>query len=155
MLSVDTLCWFFLVAVCCCGEANDFLLQGCSLSYSNRKKMVDTSPADVVFLEPSDDLREDPFVLPDVLGYLGMPDPVCWAVPTDLNRLLGIIKLARTLSVNAIIEHLSSVLEISPETVKSSKTGALRKKIRDHLRCVYLLCSKMMGMCYLLLQCLK
>ena len=76
MLSVDTLCWFFLVAVCCCGEANDFLLQGCSLSYSNRKKMVDTSPADVVFLEPTDDLREDPFILPDVLGYLRMLDPV-------------------------------------------------------------------------------
>ena len=105
--------------------------------------MVDTSPADAVFLEPSDDLREDPFVLPDVLGYLRMPDPVCWAVPTDLNCLLGIIKLARTLGVNTIIEHLSSVLEIAPETVKSSKTGALRKKIRDHLRCVYLLCCKM------------
>ena len=87
--------------------------------------MVDTSPADVDFLEPSDDLRDDPFVLPDILGYLGMLEPVCWAVPTDLNCLLGIIKLARTLGVNAIIEHLSSVLEIAPETLKSSKTGAL------------------------------
>ena len=38
------------------------------------KRMVDASPADAVFLEPSDDLHEDPFVLPDVLGYLGMPD---------------------------------------------------------------------------------
>ena len=85
--------------------------------------MVDTSPADVVFLEPTDDLREDPFLLPDILGYLGMPDPVHWAVPIDLNRLLGIVKLARTLGVNTIIEH--PVLEIAPEILKSSKTGTL------------------------------
>ena len=88
--------------------------------------MVDTSPADVVFLELTDDLGEDPFVLSDVLGYLGMPEPVRWAVPTDLNRLHGIVKLARTLGVvTTIIKHLSSVLEIAPETLKSSKTGAL------------------------------
>ena len=87
--------------------------------------MVDTSPAEVVFLELTDDLGEDPFVLSDVLGYLGMPEPVRWAVPTDLNRLLGIVKLARTLGVTTIIKHLSSVLEIAPETLKLSKTGAL------------------------------
>ena len=87
--------------------------------------MVDTSPADVVFLELTDDLGEDPFVLSDVLGYLGMLKPVRWAVPTDLNRLLGIVKLARTLGVTTIIKHLSSALEIAPETLKSSKTGAL------------------------------
>ena len=97
-----------------------------------------TSPADVVFLELTDDLHEDPFVLPDILGYLGTPDSVCWAVPNALNRLHSIVKHARTLGVNTIIEHLSSVLEIAPETLKSSKTGALRK-IRDHLRCV--ICS--------------
>ena len=87
--------------------------------------MVDTSPADVVFLELTDDLGEDPFVLSDVLGYLGMLKPVRWVVPTDLNRLLGTVKLARTLGVTTIIKHLSSVLEIAPETLMSSKTGAL------------------------------
>ena len=55
-------------------------------------------------------------MLPDVLGYLGMPDPARWAVPTDLNRLLGIIKVARTLGVNPIIERLSSALEIAPDS---------------------------------------
>ena len=100
------------------------------------KKMVNISPADMVFLKPTDDLREDPFVLPDVLGYLRMPDPVRWPLPTDLNLLLCIVKHARTLGVNTIIEHLSSVLEIAPETLKSSKTEALRKKIRAHLRCL-------------------
>ena len=103
------------------------------------KKMVDISPADAVFLKPTDDLHEDPFVLPDILGYLRMPDPVRWPLPTDLNFLLCIVKLARTLGVNTIIEHLSSVLEIAPETLKPSKTGALRKKIRAHLRCLFAL----------------
>ena len=64
------------------------------------KRMVDAFLADAVFLEPSDNLCEDSFVLPDVLGYLGMQDPARWAVPNDLNCLLGIIKLARTLGVN-------------------------------------------------------
>ena len=103
------------------------------------KKMVNISPADMVFLKPTDDLREDPFVLPDVLGYLRMPDPVRWPLPTDLNLPLCIVKLARMLGVNTIIEHLSSVLEIAPETLKPSKTGALRKKIRAHLRCLFAL----------------
>ena len=39
------------------------------------KAMVDASQVDAIFFQPSDDIREDPFVLPDVLGYLGMPDP--------------------------------------------------------------------------------
>ena len=34
------------------------------------KSMVDASPVDAIFLEPNDVFREDPFVLPDVLGYL-------------------------------------------------------------------------------------
>ena len=70
-----------------------------------------------------------------------MLDPAHWAVPTDLNRLLGIIKLARTLGVNLIIKHLSSALAIAPDALKSLKTGALQKKIRDRLRCVHLPCS--------------
>ena len=77
-----------------------------------------------------------------MLGYFGMPDPARWAVPTDLNRLLGIIKLARTLGVNPIIEHLSSALEIAPDSLKLLKTGVLRKKMRDKSRCVHLLCFK-------------
>ena len=89
---------------------------------------------DAIFFQPSDDIREDPFVLPDVLGYLGMPDPACWAVPSDLNRLVGIVKLARCLRVDEILNHLGSVLEIAPESLRAIKTGKLRKKIRSQLR---------------------
>ncbi len=39
------------------------------------RTLIDRSPSDAIFLEPSDELREDPFLLLDVLGYLGMPDP--------------------------------------------------------------------------------
>lgn len=49
-------------------------------------KMVNASPADAAILEPTDDLHEDPFVLPDVLGYLRMPDMARWAVPNNLSR---------------------------------------------------------------------
>jgi len=84
--------------------------------------MVDTSSVDAIFFQPSDDIREDLFVLPDVLGYLGMPDPACWAVPSDLNRLVGIVKLARCLRVDEILNHLGSVLEIVPESLRAMKT---------------------------------
>jgi len=66
-----------------------------------------------------------------------MPDPACWAVPSDLNRLVGIVKLARCLKVEQILHHLASILEINPELLCSLKTGMLRKKIRSQLRCVY------------------
>ena len=89
---------------------------------------------DAIFFQPSDDICEDPFVLPDVLGYLGMPDPACWAVPSDLNCLVGIVKLARCLRVDEILNHLGSVLEIAPESLRAIKTGKLRKKIRSQLR---------------------
>ena len=49
-------------------------------------KMVNASPADAAILEPTDDLHEDPFVLPDVLGYLRMPDMARWVVPNNLSR---------------------------------------------------------------------
>jgi len=101
------------------------------------KSMVDASPVGAIFLEPNDVFREDPFVLPDVLGYLGMPDPACWAVPSDLNRLVGIVKLARCLKVDQILHHLGSILEIGPESLCSLKTGMLCKKIRSQLRCVH------------------
>ena len=101
------------------------------------KSMVDASPVDAIFLEPNDVFREDPFVLPDVLGYLGMPDPARWAVPSDLNRLVGIVKLARCLKVEQILHHLGSILEIAPESLCSLKTGMLCKKIRSQLRCVH------------------
>ena len=77
---------------------------------------------DAIFFQPSDDIREDPFVLPDVLGYLSMPDPACWAVPSDLNRLVSIIKLARCLRVDEILNHLESVLEIAPESLRLLST---------------------------------
>ena len=41
------------------------------------KKMVGASPADAAILEPTDDLHEDPVVLPDTLGYLGKPNTAC------------------------------------------------------------------------------
>ena len=38
------------------------------------KELVDEARMDFVYLTPSETLREDPFVLDHVLGYLGMPD---------------------------------------------------------------------------------
>ncbi len=71
------------------------------------REMMDAAPVDAIFFKPTDDIREDPFVLPDVLGYLGLPDPARWAVPNDLNRLLGIVKLARCLGVEEMLVHVA------------------------------------------------
>ena len=97
MLSVDTVP--FLSSCCLLLWGSNWLpaIRAAVYHFPIVKKMVDTSPVDAVFLEPTDGLCEDPFVLPDILGYFGMPDPVHWAVPTDLNRLLGIVKLVRVL----------------------------------------------------------
>ena len=38
------------------------------------KAMVDATPADAITLQPSDDIHEDPFVLLNAFGLLGMPD---------------------------------------------------------------------------------
>ena len=88
--------------------------------------MVDASQVDAIFFQPSDDIREDPFVLPNELGYLSMPDPACWAVPSDLNHLIGIVKLARRLRADEILNHLGSTFEIAPESLRTMKTGMLR-----------------------------
>ncbi len=39
------------------------------------RELIQRAPYDGITLEPSDDLREDPLVLHDVLGYVGMLDP--------------------------------------------------------------------------------
>ena len=105
--------------------------------------MVDASPVDAIFFQPCDDIREDPFVLPDVLGYLSMPDPACWAVPSDLNHLVGIVKLARCLRADEILNHLGSAFEIAPESLRTMKTGMLRKKFRvSSVTCVYVCVAK-------------
>ncbi len=100
------------------------------------KRLIDSSPADAVFLVANDDLREDPFLLPNVLGYLGLPDPARWAVPEDYKVLLGIVKVARCLGVDEVINHLANTLEIPPAALRTMKTGALLKKIRSQIRCV-------------------
>jgi len=83
----------------------------------------------------SDDIHEDPFVLPDVLGYLGMLKPARWAVPSDLNCLVSIIKLARCLRVDEILNHLDSVLEIAPESLRAMKIQSQLRYIFIHTCC--------------------
>ena len=155
MLSVDTLCWFFLVAVAVGKEMTS--CYKAAVYHIPTVKGWWIPPQRMWFFWNLQMICA--MIHSYCLTYLGTSECwtqyIRWAVTTDVNRLLGIVKPTRTLGVNAIIEHLSSLLETAPETVKSSKTGAFRKKIRDHLRCVYLLCFKMMYMCYLLFQCLK
>lgn len=98
--------------------------------------MVDASSVNAIFFDPSDAIREDPFVLPMVLGYLSMPDPTRWEVPTELNILLGITKAARVLGAEDMIEQLSRVLEIPTPQLRDLPSAALRKKLRNHLRYV-------------------
>ncbi len=100
------------------------------------RALVDRSPSDAIFLQPSDELREQPFLLPEVLGYLSMPDPTLWVPPTDHKLVLGLVKIARCLGVEEMIQKLAVCLEITPDALKQMKTGALWKKIRSQIRYV-------------------
>ncbi len=81
--------------------------------------LVDRSPTDAIFLQPSDELREQAFLLPEVLGYLCMTDLTLWVSPRDHKLVLGLVKIARCLGVE-MINKLAICLEISP--------GALTQK---------------------------
>jgi len=64
-----------------------------------------------------------------------MPDPACWAVPSDLNRLVDIVKRARCLRVDEILNRLGSVLEIAPESLRAMKSGDASKEAQVHILC--------------------
>ena len=63
----------FPVAICWSGPTDHSLLQEV-YKLPVIKAMVDASPADAITLQPSDDIHEDPFVLLNAFGLLGMPD---------------------------------------------------------------------------------
>ena len=98
------------------------------------KQLIDEARTDFVYLTPSETLREDPFVLDHVLGYLGMPDPSKWCPPTDCGVVVGIIKVAKMWGIKPLLESLSSVLEIPLEKLNHPKR--LMKLVRDKLRSV-------------------
>ncbi len=110
------------------------------------RTLIDRSPSDAIFLEPNDALREEPFILPDVLGYLGMPDPRRWAVPTDYKVLLGMVKVARCLEIEELLNQLGNSLEIPPAELKTMQTGKLMKKIRSQIRSVHSINYCILGM---------
>ena len=98
------------------------------------KELIDEARTDFVFFTPSETLREDPFVLDHVLGYLGMPDPSKWCPPTECGVLVGIIKVARMWGIKPLLESLSSVLEIPLEKLNHPKR--LMKLVWNKLRSV-------------------
>ena len=64
--------YLFLVAVCHCREANYCCGKAEIYCIPHIKKIVDASQADAVILELTNDVCEDPFVLPDVLKYCNL-----------------------------------------------------------------------------------
>ena len=98
------------------------------------KELIDETRTNFVYLTSSETLREDPFVLEHVLGYLGMPDPSKWCPPTDCGVVVGIIKVAKMWGIKPLLESLSSVLEIPLERLNHPKR--LMKLVRDKLRSV-------------------
>ncbi len=63
-----------------------------------------------------------------------MANPRRWAVPNDLKRMVGIVKLARYLKAGEMMERLSTMLEFKVELLRTLKTGALYRKVRSQLR---------------------
>lgn len=77
------------------------------------KELIDAATTDFIFLTPSETLREDPFVLDHVLGYLGMPDPSKWCPPTECRVVVGIIIVFQMWGIKPLLESLSSILDFS------------------------------------------
>ena len=78
-----------------------------------------------------ENFREKPFLLPHVLGYLGLPDPTKWKFPADWNVVVGLIKIARYLQTTTLIEHIASILEVPPRALDGTRLCKLvRSKIR-------------------------
>jgi len=63
-----TLCSVSLASICWSGQHITSCCKQAVYKIPIIKTMVDTSSVDAIFFQPSDDIREDPFVLPDVLG---------------------------------------------------------------------------------------
>ncbi len=70
-----------------------------------------------------------------------MPDLAHWVLPCDAKRILGIVKVARALQVEAVLKRLSSVLETINTNLWRLPSGQLPRKIRSKMRYVSLFCA--------------
>ena len=77
------------------------------------KELIDAATTNFIFLTPSETLREDPFVLDHVLGYLGMPDSSKLCPPTECRVVVGIIIVVQMWGIKPLLESLSSILDFS------------------------------------------
>lgn len=79
--------------------------------------------------------REDPFLLPEVLRYLALPDRTKWQCPADLHTVMGLINLARHMGAKYLLQDLSTVLEIPLEKLRQGGKK-LNQLVRSQLRYV-------------------
>jgi len=96
------------------------------------KRLIHKADCDFVILDPSKIVREEPFVLPYVLGFMGLPDTTKWCPPDDPYLVVGIIKLARAWKIEFLLSYLASILEIDVKTLRHGKglCGLVRSKLR-------------------------
>jgi len=85
--------------------------------------LTERSGCDFIILKPSRIVREEPFVLPYVLGFTGPPN--------NPYLVLGVINLARAWNIKLLLNHLSSNLEIHMEMMCSG--GDIFRLVRSKL----------------------
>ena len=81
----------------------------------------------------NDYFREKPFLLPHVLGYLGLPDPIKWKCPADWKVVVGLIKIACYLQMTTLIEHIASILEVPPRALDGTRLCHFQHAIIQHV----------------------
>jgi len=99
------------------------------------RHLIERAECDFIVLKPSRIVREEPFVLPYVLGFMGLPDLTKWCPPNDPYIVVGVINLARAWNIKLLLNHLSSTLEIPMETMCSG--GDIFRLVRSKLRWVF------------------
>lgn len=77
--------------------------------------------------------REDPFLLPEVLRYLALPDRTKWQCPTDANTVMGLINIARYMGARYMLQDLSTILEIPLQRLKEGGKK-LSQLVRSQIR---------------------
>lgn len=96
--------------------------------------LVKKAKVNFVALQPSDLLREEPFVLPYVLAFISLPDCTKWCPPNNVAVLVGIVNVARAWKLDFLMNYLSSTLEMPLDVMYHGKN--MRQRIRSKLRWV-------------------
>ena len=106
-----------------------------------QQRSIYMASEDVLEPEVSEDLVEEPFILPDLLDYISLPEPdVRRLAPTDHRTLFRIVHACKALVAKGVLADLALSLEIQP-TALDLPHGRLWTRLRSKSGKSYKLCN--------------